>query len=42
MRKKKVFATAAIAALAAAQMAMPVMAAKTNNDKENLSADKKL
>lgn len=42
MRKKKVFATAAIAALAAAQMAMPVMAAKTNNDKEDLSADKSL
>ena len=36
MRKNKVFATAAIAALAAAQMAMPAMAATTNNGKENL------
>lgn len=36
MRKNKVFATAAIAALAAAQMAMPAMAAITNNGKENL------
>lgn len=39
MRKNKVFATAAIAALAAAQMAMPVMAAKTNNGLEKVDKD---
>lgn len=36
MRKNKVFATTVIAALAAAQLAMPAMAAETNNGKENL------
>lgn len=36
MRKNKVFATTVLTAMAAMQLAMPVMAATTNNGKENL------
>ena len=36
MRKKKLFASAVIAAMAAVQVAMPTMAAETNNSQEKL------